>query len=98
MKVKLDEFINIIAEYERKILELRYELKNERTKLENSAQKLKDKTNDYLSFKETIEHYQSENREYSQLLNDIKQVLNENGPILTRMVKLHKIIDKTRGL
>ena len=105
MKINLNDIVNIISEYERKILELRYALNEERTKSEDITKHLANKNNDYLALsvllnthKEAIEHYQTENREYLQALKDIKQIVNEDEGYLFKMAKLHKTLDKIRGL
>ena len=105
MKINLNDIVNIISDYERKILELRYALKDERTKSEDITQQLADKNNDYLALsvlvnthKEAIEHYQAENSEYLQALKDIKQIIHTDEGYLYKMEKLHKPLDKIRGL
>lgn len=48
--------------------------------------------------KEAIEHYQAENSEYLQALKDIKQIVHTDEGYLNKMAKLHKTLDKIRGL
>lgn len=95
MKINLNDIVNIISEYERKILELRYALKEARTKLDEITHQLSDLAN---TSKEQIEHYQVENREYLQALKDIKQIVHTDEDYLYKMDKLHKTLDKIRGL